>query len=115
MFCKECGKEIAEDSKFCQYCGAKLTTEKKLNITNNFVNNIVEHKILSLLIIIYLLWVMSDSLQGSTEFTLGDYNPVSDFLIDFIQKGILPLVILYLAVLLYRKYKDKLNHRLKKK
>ena len=21
MYCKNCGKEIADDSKFCQYCG----------------------------------------------------------------------------------------------
>lgn len=26
MFCKNCGKEIADDSKFCQYCGTSLET-----------------------------------------------------------------------------------------
>lgn len=31
MFCKHCGKEIAEDSMFCKYCGTKLreTIEKE--------------------------------------------------------------------------------------
>lgn len=24
MYCKHCGKEIADDSKFCQYCGGKI-------------------------------------------------------------------------------------------
>lgn len=24
MFCKNCGKEIDDNSKFCQYCGAKI-------------------------------------------------------------------------------------------
>ena len=24
MYCKYCGKEIADDSKFCQHCGGKL-------------------------------------------------------------------------------------------
>ena len=24
MYCKHCGKEIADDSKFCQYCGKSL-------------------------------------------------------------------------------------------
>lgn len=24
MYCKECGKQIANDSKFCPYCGTKL-------------------------------------------------------------------------------------------
>ena len=27
MFCKHCGKEIADDSKFCQHCGGIQTTE----------------------------------------------------------------------------------------
>ena len=25
MFCKNCGKEIKDDMKFCVYCGAKLS------------------------------------------------------------------------------------------
>ena len=25
MYCKHCGKEIADDSKFCRYCGTDLT------------------------------------------------------------------------------------------
>ena len=34
MYCKNCGKEISEDSKFCQYCGAnqeKESVEQKEN------------------------------------------------------------------------------------
>lgn len=27
MFCKYCGKEIAEDSVFCSYCGKNLQTD----------------------------------------------------------------------------------------
>jgi predicted nucleic acid-binding Zn ribbon protein len=29
MFCPKCGKGIPDGSKFCQYCGAKITNEKK--------------------------------------------------------------------------------------
>ena len=29
MKCKNCGKKIDEDSKFCKYCGIKLS--KKIN------------------------------------------------------------------------------------
>ena len=29
MYCKECGKEIANDSKFCNHCGAKQSTSVK--------------------------------------------------------------------------------------
>lgn len=36
MYCKNCGKEIADDSKFCQYCGASLMSsehpEKKVEV-----------------------------------------------------------------------------------
>lgn len=27
MYCKHCGKEIADDSKFCQHCGGSQSTE----------------------------------------------------------------------------------------
>ena len=26
MYCKHCGKQIADDSTFCQYCGGKVDT-----------------------------------------------------------------------------------------
>jgi predicted nucleic acid-binding Zn ribbon protein len=29
MFCTNCGKEISNDSKFCEYCGGKINIEKK--------------------------------------------------------------------------------------
>ena len=35
MFCKHCGKEIADDSKFCQHCGGKQDTSITLEATNN--------------------------------------------------------------------------------
>lgn len=28
MYCSNCGKHNSEDSKFCQYCGTKLSTKK---------------------------------------------------------------------------------------
>lgn len=32
MFCKDCGKEIADDSIYCQYCGCKNVIEKDICI-----------------------------------------------------------------------------------
>ena len=29
MFCRRCGKEVLDDSKFCKYCGAKVSNEIK--------------------------------------------------------------------------------------
>lgn len=31
MYCKSCGKQIDDDSKFCQYCGTSLTLVKSVN------------------------------------------------------------------------------------
>lgn len=38
MYCKGCGKEVADDSKYCQHCGIKLVnnadaTNKMFSIT----------------------------------------------------------------------------------
>ena len=30
MFCPECGKKNADDAKFCEFCGAKITEESKV-------------------------------------------------------------------------------------
>lgn len=32
MYCKECGKEIPNDSKYCNHCGIKQTDSKKVVI-----------------------------------------------------------------------------------
>lgn len=39
MFCKRCGKEIEDSSKFCKYCGGSITEEAILqNSTSNGVD-----------------------------------------------------------------------------
>ena len=43
MYCKHCGKEIADDSKFCQYCGGSQTTE---NASPNDVSEQKNHDII---------------------------------------------------------------------
>lgn len=35
MYCKKCGKEIADDSKFCQYCGTSFENEEKAKTEPN--------------------------------------------------------------------------------
>ena len=34
MYCKHCGREIADDSKFCQHCGGKQLVEGQSKYTN---------------------------------------------------------------------------------
>ncbi len=33
MYCKHCGKQIADDSTFCQYCGGKQTAQMCIDTT----------------------------------------------------------------------------------
>lgn len=41
MFCKNCGKEIDDDSKFCKFCGTDLYTEKQTIQIFNKVSSIL--------------------------------------------------------------------------
>ena len=42
MFCKNCGKEIPEDAKFCPNCGAKQNGEEETLLKNHVGLNEVE-------------------------------------------------------------------------
>lgn len=73
MYCKECGKSIDADSKYCSYCGAKqqgasinYERESKVEISGNInaklspsfpsISNFVKNHIL--ISIIYSLWFL---------------------------------------------------------
>lgn len=74
MFCKQCGKSIDDDSKFCRYCGAEQESSEKRPSTNkveiagnvnaqisptfpNLTSFIKEH---SVLVIVYTLWFLTN-------------------------------------------------------
>lgn len=42
MFCKNCGKQINDDSQFCLYCGKKINKSLQKQITENYTNSINE-------------------------------------------------------------------------
>ena len=52
MYCKHCGNEIADDSKFCQHCGGKQTEESVRS--SRWKDFIASHKKLSYS---YLIWL----------------------------------------------------------
>lgn len=41
MFCKECGKSISDDSKFCSYCGSRVEAINKLEAFENTANGLI--------------------------------------------------------------------------
>ena len=49
MYCKKCGKEIPDDSKFCQHCGSSQTTQGNYTNTLSKYNNYIG---------IYAIWVV---------------------------------------------------------
>lgn len=63
MYCNKCGKEIADDSKFCQYCGMGQSgnTKKKVVIEIPEVkikSNVKLKKKTKVLLILYFLWLL---------------------------------------------------------
>lgn len=41
MICKNCGKEIEENSKFCNFCGTKIENETKDDVNHNSRYNLI--------------------------------------------------------------------------
>lgn len=37
MFCRKCGKQILDDSKFCQYCGLKVMEVQEIPIDKTII------------------------------------------------------------------------------
>ena len=60
MYCKNCGKEIDDDSKFCQYCGVEQSKKETGTYTEPKVNNTPKHK--------------TCSICGQTNETVQDYH-----------------------------------------
>ena len=46
MYCKKCGKQISDDSKFCRYCGSEQDSSveqiAQTNIINDKVDKVIE-------------------------------------------------------------------------
>ncbi len=59
MYCKHCGKEIADDSKFCNYCGANQKAvsnniKPRKKIDKNRIKQIIL-KIIKIFVILYII------------------------------------------------------------
>lgn len=118
MYCKKCGKEIADNSIFCQFCGDKIDSSKSFSINkiiNSFKTNMSDRTISFLSY--YSVWVViniiclifynksrsaSSYLFPFVEFDLSYYDWS-----EFILYTILVPYLLYFAIIQYNKYNKK--------
>ena len=87
MYCKHCGKEISDDSKFCRYCGGNLVEEQVeegtiVSKTNETETEIVESFIDDVIVvspdnaeqIISSEPIVEEKLEGETTSIASDDN-----------------------------------------
>lgn len=96
MYCRYCGKEIAEDSSFCKFCGKKVSDEENANPTLPKVGLKKRFTCLSkwyqIAIIVYVIWLLVwiSVLLGNNWKTYFVANYVLPF---FLCTIVLPFVI----------------------
>ena len=118
MYCKHCGKEIADDSRFCSHCG------KSQDNANNALTN-------KPIWIIYLIWAVSNLylLMGKKDedytseyffpciFNDDIYYHWNKYYYDFnefiIYVFLLPFIC-YVLWIIYRKHTNKINNIIRK-
>lgn len=60
MYCKHCGKEIADDSAFCQYCGGQLQEQEKKKSSESLLNRFKSlSKGWQITMMIYAIWFVA--------------------------------------------------------
>ncbi|MFW5774334.1 MAG: hypothetical protein ACOCWD_06600 [Tangfeifania sp.] len=45
MYCKECGKKIDNDSKYCKFCGKAQHEKQNLDVENPFAESIEDREL----------------------------------------------------------------------
>ena len=59
MYCKHCGKEISDDSVFCQYCGGQLQEQEKKKPNGSLLNRFQSlSKGWQITIMTYVVWFL---------------------------------------------------------
>lgn len=89
MYCKQCGKELKEGAKFCEYCGTQNTAESSVENTaenpkkeNEFVERLktdkkAQHSLIGLIaVIVVFIVVFSVYSQSKKTINLEDYAKI---------------------------------------
>ena len=103
MYCKECGKEIANDSKFCNHCGKSLDYS---NSYNSLIFYLKKYFSAICLLIIWVLFALFHAKYNAKTFTKSDSI---DFLRSYYVCEIFSyvyLITLVFVVLIYRLYSN---------
>ena len=73
MFCFNCGKEIDDNSSFCQHCGTKIkSTENHKTDKDTTILDLEYNKIRKNMVFAYAYWLIC-GLTGLQRFYLGQY------------------------------------------
>ncbi|MCQ2472424.1 MAG: zinc ribbon domain-containing protein [Clostridia bacterium] len=76
MFCKKCGKEIPDDSKFCPYCSEKAGDEKKSKSNSTIIIACVAVIVALLVVIAFMAGKLSDK-KGENTTTTSSQTSIS--------------------------------------
>ncbi|MBQ3641005.1 Ltp family lipoprotein [bacterium] len=67
MLCKYCGKEINDDSKFCQYCGELIKETADKNNDNDFVKKQIW--VVVIFIVAFIILLFTNSYNTNSNYT----------------------------------------------
>lgn len=99
MYCKYCGKEIAEDAAFCQYCGSNLQGQQKGKVNVSLLTRFQSlSKGWQIAIMVYIVWFFAGMcvLIGMAPYgRLGDYEFSEVFWPVFLAVIGVPIIVLF--------------------
>ena len=99
MYCKHCGKEIADNSMFCQFCGGNLQELKTRKAKESLLTRFQSFsKGWQVAIMVYIVWFFAGMcvLIGMAPYgRRGDYDFSEVFWPVFLAVVLVPIVALF--------------------
>lgn len=97
MYCKHCGKEIADDSAFCQYCGGQLCEQgniKPNGIPFRWFRSLT--KGWQITIMIYMIWFLLSICLWLTDNWRYWFDDDEGWVTEIVVALIIPMVALFI-------------------
>lgn len=97
MYCKHCGKEIADDSSFCQYCGGQLKEQEKKRSSGSLLNRFKSlSKGWQITIMIYMIWFLLSICLWLTDNWRYWFDDDEGWVTEIVVVLIIPMVALFI-------------------